>query len=47
MFSRELAAKQIAYVHLIEARQDEELHAASAIDSGIAPNRGSLPSLFS
>ncbi len=34
---RELAAKQIAYVHLIEARQDEELHAASAIDSGIAP----------
>jgi N-ethylmaleimide reductase len=34
---RELAAKQIAYVHLIEARQDEDLHAASPFGSGIAP----------
>jgi N-ethylmaleimide reductase len=34
---RELAQKKVAYVHLIEARQDEELHAAAPVNSGAAP----------
>lgn len=47
---RELAARHVAYVHLIEARQDEELHSAHPGDSSIAPTaahfRPYFPGIF-
>ncbi len=44
---RELAAKKAAYVHLIEARQDEELHAARPEGTGVAPTAAHFRASFS
>lgn len=43
---RELAARKIAYVHLIEARQDEELHSSPAVTSGAAPTAAHFRAFF-